>query len=159
MSCAEATEARFRSIEKGTTIRLSPAGNHKQGAIFRDAPELLTPELEAEIDRVAAAFKGPNGGPIDFGRFDVRYECEVSLRAGRGLAIIELNGVTSETINIYDPNLSVWFAWAILRKQWKIACDLGGGRKAQGVKPMGVFALLFGTRDHLKNRRSYASAS
>ncbi len=145
--------------EAGTTIRLSPAGNHKQGAIFRDAPELLTPELEAEIDRVAAAFKGQNGGPIDFGRFDVRYESEESLRAGRGLAIIELNGVTSETINIYDPNLSVWFAWAILRKQWKVACDLGGWRKAQGVKPMGVFALLFGTRDHLKNRRSYASAS
>lgn len=145
--------------ETGAKVRLSTAGNHKQGAIFLDAPDLLTPELEAEIDRVASAFKGINGGPIDFGRFDVRYENEDELREGRGLAIIELNGVTSETINIYDPNLSVWFAWGILREQWKLACDIGGWRKSQGVKPMGILEILFGTRDHLKGRKAYSPAS
>ncbi len=151
---------RLREIpEAGATIALSPAGNHKQGAIFHDAPDLHTPGLEAAIDRVASAFVGPHGGGLDFGRFDVRYADESELREGRGLAIIELNGVTSETINIYDPNLSVWFAWRILRRQWRLACELGAVRKAQGVKPMSVFGILFGTRRHLRGRRVYAPAS
>jgi len=145
--------------DAGAQIQLSPAGNHKQGAIFHDAPDLLTPELEAAIDRVSSAFTGPNGGGLDFGRFDVRYADEDELKAGRGLAVIELNGVTSETINIYDPNLSIWFAWRILRRQWRLACELGAWRKAQGVKPMSVFGILFGTRRHLRGRRVYAPAS
>lgn len=145
--------------ESGAHIALSPAGNHKQGAIFYDAPDLMTPELEAAIDRVSSAFTGPSGGGLDFGRFDVRYADESELKAGRGLAVIELNGVTSETINIYDPNLSVWFAWRILRRQWRLACELGAWRKAQGFKPMSVFGILFGTRKHLRGRRVYAPAS
>ena len=145
--------------EAGTNIALSPAGNHKQGAIFHDAPDLLTPELEAEIDRVARTFRGSNGLPLDFGRFDVRYASEEELRAGRGLAIIELNGVTSETINIYDPNLSIWFSWGILRRQWRLACELGAWRRSQGVKPMRLADIFHGTRRHLKDRKAYAPAS
>lgn len=145
--------------EAGTTIRLTSAGNHKQGAIFHDAPDLLTPELEAEIDRVARTFRGSNGLPLDFGRFDVRYASEDELRAGRGLAIIELNGVTSETISIYDPNLSVWFSWGILRRQWRLACELGAWRRSQGVKPMRLADIFHGTRRHLKDRKAYAPAS
>ena len=145
--------------EAGTNIALSPAGNHKQGAIFHDAPDLLTPELEAEIDRVARTFRGSNGLPLDFGRFDVRYASEEELRAGRGLAIIELNGVTSETISIYDPDLSVWFSWGILRRQWRLACELGAWRRSQGVKPMRLADIFHGTRRHLKDRKAYAPAS
>ena len=139
-----------------------PAGRIFRGleqvehARFREGLLVAVEEQEDPGAQAARAVFRHHDGDFTGGQLDERVP---RLRAGRGLAIIELNGVTSETINIYDPNLSVWFAWAILRKQWKIACDLGGWRKAQGVKPMGVFALLFGTRDHLKNRRSYASAS
>lgn len=143
----------------GTSIRLSPAGNHKQGAIFLDAPDLITPELEAAIDRVASAFSGPNAGGLDFGRFDVRYDDENELRAGRALAVIELNGVTSETLAIYDPNLSVWRAWGDLRRQWRIACRLGAWRMKQGVRPLSVYEIIFGTRRHLRGRRVHAPAS
>lgn len=143
----------------GTTLRLSPAGNHKQGAIFLDAPDLITPELEAAIDRVASAFTGPSGGGLDFGRFDVRYSDENELRAGRSLTVIELNGVTSETLAIYDPNLSVWRAWRDLRLQWRIACELGAQRMKQGAKPLSVYEIIFGTRRHLRTRKTYAHAS
>ncbi|GAB5496642.1 MAG: hypothetical protein Phyf2KO_17220 [Phycisphaerales bacterium] len=139
----------------GTRITLTNTANHKAGAIFRQAPELISPEFESAIDRIAAGFVASNGGGFDFGRFDVRYTDDESLKRGEGLAIVEVNGVTSEAIDIYDPDRSVWFAWGILREQWKLAYEIGAKRRAEGVKPMGVLELLFGARRHLKDRPSH----
>ncbi|RNC80572.1 MAG: alpha/beta fold hydrolase [Phycisphaera sp.] len=140
--------------EAGTRITLTNTANHKAGAIFRQAPELVTNEFERTIDSIAAGFVAPNGGGFDFGRFDVRYTDGDSLKRGEGLAIVEVNGVTSEAIDIYDPDRSAWFAWGILREQWKLAYEIGAKRRAEGVKPMGMLELAFGARRHLKDRPS-----
>jgi hypothetical protein len=42
-----------------------------------------------------------------FGRFDVRFNSEDELRKGEGFRIVEANGVTSESTNLYDPDYSV----------------------------------------------------
>lgn len=141
--------------EAGARIALTNTANHKAGAIFRQAQELITPDFEQAIDSIAAGFIAPNGGGFDFGRFDIRYTDDESLMRGEGLAIVEVNGVTSEAIDIYDPDRSVWFAWGILREQWKLAYEIGAKRRAKGIKPMGVLELLFGARRHLKDRPSH----
>lgn len=145
--------------EAGTVIRLSPAGNHAQGALFLDAPELLTPELEAAIDRLANGFRGVGGGELDIGRFDVRFATEDDLKAGQNFGIVEVNGVTGESLNIYDPTKPVTFAWRTIAAQWKIACELGAWRMNQGAKPLSVYQIIFGTRRHLRSRKTYAPAS
>ncbi|PHQ79912.1 MAG: hypothetical protein COB69_07015 [Phycisphaera sp.] len=142
-------------IGSGETITLTRAGNHAKGAIFRDAPELVTPEFERRIDKIANAFVAPNGGQFDFGRFDVRYKDADALGRGEGFAIIEVNGVTSEAVNIYDPDKSVFFAWRTLRAQWRLAYEIGARRRAQGATPMGIFELLSVSRKHLRQRSSY----
>ncbi len=141
-----------RVIPTGEKHVLSRAGNHSQGAIFRSAPELITPELEARIDAIATGFCAPNGGGLDFGRFDIRYENEDELKQGTNFGVIEVNGVTSETIDIYDPNQTVFFAWSQLRKQWKLAYEIGARRRALGAKPMGVLELIRCARQHVNER-------
>lgn len=62
--------------------------------------------------------------------------------AGRNLKIIELNGVTSEATHIYDPKLSLFDAYRVLFRQWRIAFEIGNLNRARGIYPASVGELL-----------------
>lgn len=109
---------------KGEAISLGNAGNHAQGAMFTDASNLITPELEARIDEIARSFVSG----FDVGRFDVRCESEEMLMRGEGLGIIELNGVTSEPTAIYDPSWGIFRAQKALWNYWDRVATLGNAR-------------------------------
>ncbi|MFK7790564.1 MAG: alpha/beta fold hydrolase [Phycisphaeraceae bacterium] len=127
-----------RVLGKGETLRLAEAGNHCQGTLFRDGEHLITPELEARIDALAKELEG-----FYFGRIDLRYTDEASLMRGEGLAVIEINGVTSESTNLYDPTWSLWRAQATLREQWSLSMQIAKEvRERQGLKPKGPFRLM-----------------
>lgn len=118
----------------GQRLPLALAGNHCQGTMFRDGGHLLTPQLERAIDAIARHYEG-----FYFGRFDVRYADVEELRAGRGFKIIELNGVTSESTNVYDPSWPIWRAYRTLRTQLRLAYEIGSQNRARGhrVTPLG----------------------
>jgi hypothetical protein len=120
-----------RMPSAGEVVRLAISGNHCQGTMFRDGADLITPELEAEVDRIAAVFPR-----LDYGRFDARFESEAELRQGNGLAIIELNGASSEPTNMYDPDRSYFWAVGVLARMWRQVIRLAKERRAQGVKPL-----------------------
>lgn len=113
----------------GETVSLGSAGNHAQGAMFTDASHLITPELEARIDEIARSFVGG----FDVGRFDVRCESEAMLVRGEGLAVIELNGVTSEPTAIYDPSWGIFRAQRVLWGYWDRVASLGVARVRTGT--------------------------
>ncbi|MEM1184823.1 MAG: alpha/beta fold hydrolase [Planctomycetota bacterium] len=125
----------------GESLRLTEAGNHSRGCMFSDGEDLRTPDLEAAVDAVASAYRGPNGEPYDFGRFDLRATGEDELRAGR-FAVIELNGTTSEATNLYDPKRSTRWAYSVLAKQWGYAFELGAKRAKQGSEPITMSRLV-----------------
>jgi pimeloyl-ACP methyl ester carboxylesterase len=127
---------------EGARITLTATGNHARGCRFEDGADLITPELSERIDRIARTWRGPGGEAFDFGRFDVRCPSEDDLRAGRGLAVIELNGVTSEATNLYDPSWSARRSLGVLAEQWAIAFELGAARMRRGARPLGLFGLL-----------------
>jgi len=95
---------------------LAEAGNHCQGTLFKDGAHLITPELEARIDQLAKKLEG-----FYFGRIDIRYADEASFKRGEDFAVIEFNGVTSESTNLYDPDWSLWQALAVLRRPNRFA--------------------------------------
>jgi membrane protein DedA with SNARE-associated domain len=111
----------------GERFRLTIAGNHCQGTLFRDGAHLCTPELERSIDRVARNFDG-----FHFGRFDVRYLSVEDFRAGRDFTVIELNGVTSESTNLYDPSWSLLRAYRTLFRQWSLLFRIGDSNRRRG---------------------------
>lgn len=126
-----------RVLAAGERLQLALAGNHCQGTLFRDGGHLLTPELESAIDALAQAFPG-----FHFGRFDVRYPDKASLRAGRHLAIVELNGVTSEATSLYDPARSLRSAYHLLFRQWATLFAIGAAQRGRGVRPLSVVELV-----------------
>jgi hypothetical protein len=120
---------RRRILAAGETIRLVEAGNHCQGAIFLDGHRLYSSELEETIDRISCGVPG-----FFVGRYDIRYVSEESLQAGRGFQIVELNGVSSEATNIYDPAYSLWKAYGTLFRQWEIIFAIGDQNRKRGLK-------------------------
>lgn len=140
---------RDRVLAKGESMRLAEAGNHCQGTLFRDGADLITPQLEARINAIALSYEND---AFDFGRFDLRYADELELRAGRGFSVIELNGATGESTNIYDPSWSIWRRYRVLIRQWRLMYDLGAWRRRSGARPMAFRELLDAMRGHFRGR-------
>jgi hypothetical protein len=81
------------------------------------------------VDRIAKTFPG-----FYIGRFDVRFSDVERFKAGEDLTVIELNGVTSESTNIYDPNGSIWRAYRVLFRQWSTLFQIGAMNRAGGLE-------------------------
>ena len=64
------------------------------------------------------------------------------LKNGRHFKVVELNGVTSEATNIYDPANSLWRAYGILMRQWKLAFQIGEVNRRNGSPPVGTRELV-----------------
>ena len=116
----------------GKTVQLCEIGNHAQGAIFMDARDLKTPEMEAAFERVARRFKG-----FYFGRFDVRTRSIEEFQCGVNFKIVELNGVTSGPSHVYDPSIPTREVYRTLFQQWRILFEIAAHNVAAGArKPM-----------------------
>jgi membrane protein DedA with SNARE-associated domain len=114
----------------GAEIRLVDVGTHSRGAIFRNAAWARTPALEEAIDTISRRYEG-----FFFGRYDVRVPSHADLVAGRGLKIVELNGLTAEATHIYHPGSSLFAAYRVLFEQWRIAFAIGAANRARGHQP------------------------
>ncbi len=112
----------------GEEIALGIAGNHAQGAMFTDGVHLITNELSARIGEIVDRFEDDQGRGFDIGRFDLRCDSLDELAKGKGFGIVELNGLTSEPTNLYDPKQSIFWAWDMLCGYWQHAERLGAAR-------------------------------
>ena len=123
--------------EEGESVRIIDIGTHSRGSVFKDGEWLKTPELESKIDEICRGFIG-----FYFGRFDVRSPSFEKLMQGETFKIIELNGVTSESTNIYDTRYSLIDAYRILFRQWRIAFEIGAQNRLNGARPTSVKDLI-----------------
>ena len=121
----------------GESVQLIEIGTHCRGSIFLDGDDIKTPALEAAIDQVAQGFDG-----FYFGRFDIRIPSLEDFRNGTNFKIVELNGVTSEATNIYDPKNSIFAAYKVLFHQWRIAFEIGAENRRRGYSPTSLQQLL-----------------
>jgi membrane protein DedA with SNARE-associated domain len=121
----------------GTKVSLTDLGTHCRGAIFLDGSSYATPELQTAVDVIGRSYDG-----FFFGRFDIRAPSEVDFRLGRGLKVLELNGVTSEATHIYDPQNSLLHAYRVLFRQWRLAFEVGRRNRALGTAPASLTHLM-----------------
>jgi hypothetical protein len=120
----------------GEPVQLVDIGTHCRGALFLDGSSLATPALEAAIDHIGKQVEG-----FYFGRFDIRTPSIEDFKQGRNFKVVELNGVSSESTNIYDPAHSLLDAYRILFAQWRIAFAIGATNRARGVRPLSLIAI------------------
>jgi len=121
----------------GEEVQIIDIGTHSRGAIFLEGGHIKTDALEQKIDKICRGFDG-----FYFGRFDIRYQSLDDLKRGKNFKIIELNGVTSESTNIYDPRYNLFDAYRILFRQWQIAFKIGAENRKLGAKGASLTELM-----------------
>jgi hypothetical protein len=137
----------------GERFALAVAGNHAQGTLFKDGRHLITSALEERIDSIAWSYGG-----FYVGRFDIRYGDVERFKAGEDLAIVELNGATAESTNIYDPDGSLLAAYRQLFRQWSIVFAIGARNRAQGAAGGSLARLLALVRAHLSSKPAFQTS-
>ena len=131
-------EDRLDSVpNEGEEVQIIDIGTHSRGAIFKEGDWLKTAELEKKIDEISRGYKG-----FYFGRFDIRAASFEDIKNGKNFKILEINGVTSESTNIYDKRYSLIDAYRILFHQWRIAYEIGEQNRLFGTKPVSSFNLI-----------------
>jgi hypothetical protein len=90
------------------------------------------------------------------GRFDVRYETVAELQAGTRFAIVELNGATAESTDIYDPDCTLASAYRTLFRQWAIVFAIGAANRAAGAPVTGAGRLIRLVRAHAASTPAFA---
>lgn len=107
-------------LEQGERFKVVEIGSHCRGSVFLDGNRHITEALTDLIDGLSQKIEGFN-----FGRYDVRVPNVADLEVGQNIKVFEVNGVTSESTNVYDPQNSVFDAYQVLFKQWRQAFDIG----------------------------------
>ncbi len=123
-------------IPRGEPYRLVFAASHSRGAIFRDARELIDQKLSQSLDKIFEDIPG-----FYYGRLDVKFKNVESLSAGVDFNIIEINGASSESINIWDRNAGLATAIKTLLQQYHTLFKLGNISRKRGTRPPGLRAL------------------
>lgn len=122
--------------EKGETVDVVKLGSHCRGSLFLDGEQFFSQDLLRAVEQASQHLEG-----FYFGRYDIRATDIDAFQRG-DIRIIEVNGVTSESTNIYDPKNSVFTAYKVLFKQWYLAFDIGKKNIVSGYPAMGISDLI-----------------
>lgn len=142
-------EKRFKKewetiLPKDKHLLIEPIGNHNRGTTFLDGRNYYSKEL---LDWTANCARQIPG--FDYGRFDIKIKDKNAFKRKKNIKIMEVNGVNSEPIHIYDPNYSIWNAYRDIFFQMKIIFDLSQKRLKKEYPTQSLYAFLKGTQQVL----------
>lgn len=139
-----------RILDADERFPLVFAGNHKQGAIFLNGCDRLTPELTARFDEISKAIPD-----FYFGRFDVRFADADAFSRGEGFRIIGINGAGAEATHIWDARTTLREAYRTLFEQFRILFKIGDANRRAGARPIGPIQFLRDFRAYWAQSSAY----
>lgn len=127
---------------------LADLGTHCRGAVFTDERDLLGPELQDVFDRLGRSTEG-----VYFGRYDVKAPSVEEFQEGRGIVILELNGVAGEPAHIYQAGYSWISGMRDLCGHWRRACEIGRMNRESGAAEVtSLLGLWKVVREHRRQK-------
>jgi len=132
------------------TIKLVEIGAHCRGSLFLDAREHATPELVGTLTRLLDAVPG-----YAFGRMDIRVPSIDDFRQGKGIQVLELNGVSAESAHIYHPGTPLIDGYRAMFHQWSVAFEIGAAYARSGVSTTTALELLRQFRQDLSRSEAW----
>jgi hypothetical protein len=116
-------------LEVNKEMILEPIGNHNLGTEFIDGNHLICDQLLKVIDEIVSNVPG-----FYYGRLDLKAKSIKSLMKGKGIKVLEINGVNSEPAHIYDVNNNILGAYKDLFNHMKIIYEISEQNKQRGEK-------------------------
>lgn len=123
-------ETRWNEIPmKDEVVSLVFSAAHSKGAVFRDAREHITPQLTRAVSDIMAGLPD-----FYYGRLDVKYSDLESLKDGKSLEIVEINGASAESIHVWDKDAKFIETIHTLLWQYRTLFRIGAYHKRRGLK-------------------------
>ncbi len=101
-------------IPKGQKIIVDHVGNYSRGSKFYSRNDSIDESL---IETGRQFFNHLQG--INFGRIDLKANSIADVKNGK-FKVMEINGVKSEPLHIYEPEMSWIKIWEVISEHWKI---------------------------------------
>jgi len=137
-------------IPDNMAFRLSFAGSHSKGSIFRNGNCFITDDLIRVFDKISTDIEG-----FFYGRFDVRFECTEKLIQGKNFYILEINGASSEATHIWDRNTSLAEVYKTLFYQYRTLFQIGHINRKKGHTTPSLWRLLKAWRHESRLVKQY----
>lgn len=124
-------------IPKGKKLLIEPIGNHNRGTVFRDGRAHFSDELLQWVANCAKHIPD-----FDYGRFDIKIQNWDAFKTDKGIKIMEINGVNSEPIHIYDPSYSIWNAYRDIFHQMHVIFQLSQQKLIKKEQTQSLFEFI-----------------
>lgn len=98
---------------------LEPIGNHNRGTKFINGTKLSNPTLVRFFDNLSLQLDN-----FYYGRVDLKAKSVEDFVRGKGIKVLEVNGVNAEPAHIYDPDTKLWEGIKTLLKHWKLIYEI-----------------------------------
>lgn len=118
-------------------FKLDYVAHRSRNSIFRDYNHLNCDQLLNTFNTISKNIRG-----FHFGRYDVKVNSIDDLINGIDLKILELNGVNSQPIHIFDPNHSFYKRYKDLHRHWKIIYDISYHNHIKGTLACSTKSLI-----------------
>jgi hypothetical protein len=120
-------EIRDKVLPAGEKFQMHFLGNHCRWSCFFDAKHLITDKLVDIFDTLSKTIPW-----FYYGRYDLKVKSLEDLYAGK-FKIMELNGMGTLPVHIYDPNHSLRFAYKELFRHRNIIYRIGKANHKKGI--------------------------
>lgn len=125
-------------------ILVEPIGNHNRGTEFLNGNSKYSEEMLEWVKETVSHIS-----EFDYGRLDLRIKDWDSFKRKEDIKVLEINGVNSEPIHIYDPSYGIIKAYKDIFKHMGIINRLSI-HKMNKQKPSSFRHFLRGTIDYIK---------
>lgn len=118
-------------LRKGEKLPLEYIAHRNRQCIFRNYNHINCPELLATFSKISDQIDG-----FYFGRYDVKANSVSDLISGKNIKILEINGVGSQPIHIFDPAYSFLKTYWDLSSHWKLIYKISRENQKRGFHPI-----------------------
>jgi hypothetical protein len=118
-------------LEKEETLQLEYIAHRSRHCIFRNYNHINCPELLATFSKISDQIDG-----FYFGRYDVKVNSVADLISGKNIKILEINGVGSQPIHVFDPSYPFLKTYLDLSRHWKLIFKISRENQKRGFHPI-----------------------
>ena len=136
-----------RVLAKGEVFKPISLGNWSYGATFIDRREWINDELTAIFQKMNDEI-----GMVHVGRYDILTPSFEAMLKGE-FQIVEINGIKSELIHVFDPKYNYFSAYAQILKHWYLMYKISKRNVKAGAKPVPYRIAAEHMRCHFRSRK------
>ncbi|MBK9735202.1 MAG: ATP-grasp domain-containing protein [Saprospiraceae bacterium] len=115
-------------------VKIESIGNHNRGTRFINSNHLISDKLVTVFDDISKKIDG-----FYYGRYDLKFNTIEELEEGKKFKIVELNGINSEPVHIYDQQTGLLTAYRDFFTHIRYMYEISKENKARGIKRTAVF--------------------